>query len=134
MRAFFDTNILVYAQEAGPKGATARALIADGGVISVQVLNELTNVLHKKLRRSWAEIEQVLGDVDDLIDEALPLTFEVHAVGVVLARDHGLNIYDAMIVAAALEAGCDTLFSEDMHHQRAFGDLRIVNPFLEGAA
>ena len=134
MRAFFDTNILVYAQEAGPKGATARALMAKGGVISVQVLNELTNVLRKKHKRSWAEIEKVLGDVDDALDEAVPLTFEIHAVGVSIARDHGLSIYDAMIVAAALEAGCDTLFSEDMQHQRAFGALRIVNPFLEGAA
>ena len=133
MRAFFDTNILIYAQEAGPKGETARALMTEGGIVSVQVLNEFVNVLRKKHRRSWAQIEQALGDVDDALDEAVPLTFETHAVGVALARDHGLSIYDAMIVAAALEAGCDTLFSEDMQHQRTFGDMRIVNPFLERA-
>ncbi len=133
MRAFFDTNILIYAQEAGPKGETARALMTEGGIVSVQVLNEFVNVLRKKHRRSWAQIEQALGDVDDALDEAVPLTFEIHAVGVALARDHGLSIYDAMIVAAALEAGCDTLFSEDMQHQRTFGDMRIVNPFLERA-
>ncbi len=133
MRAFFDTNILVYAQEADRKGERARALMAKGGVISVQVLNELANVLRKKHRRSWTEIEQVLGDVDDALDEAVPVTFEIHAAAVVLAREHGLSIYDALIVAAALEAGCDTLFSEDMQHQRAFGGMRIVNPFLHDA-
>ena len=63
----------------------------------------------------------------------MPITFEIHAAAVVLAREHGLSIYDALIVAAALEAGCDTLFSEDMQHQRAFGAMRIVNPFLHDA-
>ena len=101
MRAFFDTNILVYAQEADRTGERARALMAKGGVISVQVLNELVNVLRKKHKRSWREIEKVLGDVDDALDEAVPLTCEIHAVGVSIARDHGLSIYDAMIVAAA---------------------------------
>ena len=70
MRAFFDTNILVYAQEADRKGERARTLMAKGGVISVQVLNELANVLRKKHRCSWTEIEKVLGDVDDALDEA----------------------------------------------------------------
>jgi len=128
---FFDTNILVYAQELGPKGERARALLAEGGVISVQVLNELANVLRKKYRRSWEQIEEVLGDVDDVLDEPSPVTFETHAAAVLLARDHGLGVYDALIVAAALEAGCDKLFSEDLQHQRRFGSLRIVNPFLE---
>src|SRR5437764_662000 len=47
-----------------------------------------------------------------------------------LARDHGLAFYDALIVAAALEAGCDTLFTEDMQHGRKFGSLTIINPFI----
>ncbi len=131
MIAFFDTNILVYAQETGPKGDRARELLDAGGVISVQVLNELVNVLRKKFRRSWPEIEKVLEDVDNALDKATPLTFETHAAAIFLARDHGLHLYDALIVAAALEAGCDTLFSEDLQHQRSFGDLRIVNPFSD---
>jgi predicted nucleic acid-binding protein len=72
--------------------------------------------------------------------QLLPRTHESERHGhlaarraVVLAREHGLSIYDALIVAAALEAGCDTLFSEDMQHQRAFGGMRIVNPFLHDA-
>ena len=51
-----------------------------------------------------------------------------------LAEDHQLSFHDALIVAAAIEAGCDTLFTEDMQHGRSFGGLSIVNPFLKGAA
>lgn len=131
MTAFFDTNVLVYAQESGPKADVARELLAGGGAISVQVLNELVSVLRRKFQLGWESIEAILADIDDAVDDALPLTFEIHAVAVSLARDHGLSIYDALIVAAALEAGCDTLFSEDLQHQRSFGPLRIVNPFLE---
>ena len=97
------------------------------------MLNEFTNVALKKRRRSWPEIEAALGVIRARFPKVILLTVEIHASAVVLAREHGLSIYDALIVAAALEAGCDTLFSEDMQHQRAFGDLRIVNHFLEDA-
>lgn len=129
MSAFLDTNILVYAQEVGPKAETAQSLIAEGGVISVQVLNELTNVLRRRLRRDWREIEEVLDDVSDALDPAVPLTVETHSGAVALARDYGLSFYDAVIVASAVEAGCDTIYSEDMQHGQVFGPLKIVNPF-----
>jgi predicted nucleic acid-binding protein len=131
--AFFDTNILVYAQQAGSKGERANALLAQGGLISVQVLNELTNVLRKKLRRDWPDVEAVLNDVRDAFDEALPITSATHSAALALARDHSLSFYDALIVASALEAGCDTLFSEDLQEGRSFGGLSIRNPFAEGA-
>lgn len=133
MSAFFDTNILVYAQQAGPKGERANDLASMGGAISVQVLNELANVLRKKLLRDWADVEAVLADVRCIFDEVLPVTVETHAAAVALARDHGLSFYDALIVASALEAGCDTLFSEDLQEGRAFGGLTIRNPFRDGA-
>ena len=53
-----------------------------------------------------------------------------HANAVALARDHSVAFYDALIVAAAIEAGCETLYSEDFQHGRRFGDCTIVNPFL----
>ena len=133
MSRFFDTNILVYAFLDATKRERALEVLSEGGLISIQVLNEFANVALKKRKRSWPEIETALGVIRARFPKVILLTVEIHAVGVGLARDHGLNIYDAMIVAAALEAGCDTLFSEDMQHQRAFGDLRIVNPFLEDA-
>jgi predicted nucleic acid-binding protein len=127
--AFLDTNILVYAQQSGAKATMSRDLIGQGGTISVQVLNELTNVLRKKDNRSWRDIELVLDDVDNALEPALPLTAATTRAALALARDHGFAFYDALIVAAAIEAGCDVLYSEDLQHGRKFGALTIVNPF-----
>jgi predicted nucleic acid-binding protein len=129
LSAFFDTNIIIYAQQTGRKAQIAQALMAGGGVISVQVLNETANVLLRKFGRNWAEVEQVLADIDDVLGPALPLTGQTHRAAISLARDHGLSIYDALIIAAALEAECDQLFSEDLQHGRRFGALVVHNPF-----
>jgi predicted nucleic acid-binding protein len=130
VKPFFDTNILVYAQQSGARGARARELVAEGGVASVQVLDELANVLRKKLKLDWPEVFDVLADVRDALDPPLPLTAETHEAGLALARDHDVAFYDALIVAAARDAGCATLYSEDLQHGRRFGDLTVVNPFL----
>ena len=90
MKAFFDTNILVYAQEAGRRGDTARGLVADGGIISVQILNELANVLSWKLKRDWREVEAVLEDVRGALDDPLPLTVALHLSALEFARDHSV--------------------------------------------
>jgi predicted nucleic acid-binding protein len=129
VRAFLDTNILVYAQQTGPKATTAQDVIAEGGMISAQVLNELVTVLRSKQKRNWDDIALVLDDIENAIDPALPLTPTMTRAALALARDHSLHFYDALIVVAGIEAGCDTLFSEDMQHGRSFGGLTIVNPF-----
>ena len=67
------------------------------------------------------------------LDDVLPVTLNTHTGAVSLAREHGLPFFDVLIVAAAIEAGCDTLFSEDMQHGRSIGGLAIVNPFLDRA-
>jgi len=126
---FFDTNILVYAQQNGAKADKARALLAAGGVLSVQVLNEFAAVARRKLAKEWDEIGEAIEDALALVDPPLPLTVTLHATARAIARDHGLGFYDALIMAAALDAGCDTLFSEDLQHGGAFGTLRVVNPF-----
>lgn len=130
MSAFLDTNILVYAQQTGLKATISQDLIARGGTISVQVLNELTNVLRKKDNRSWRDIELVLDDVDNALEPAVPLTAATSRAALTLARDHGFSFYDALIIASAIEAGCDVLYSEDLQHGRSIGGLAIVNPFL----
>jgi predicted nucleic acid-binding protein len=131
--AFFDTNILVYAQQVDGKADRARALFAAGGKLSVQVLNEFTAVSRRKQNRDWREIAEAISDVLVLVDPPLALTLDLHAAARALAEDHRLSFYDALIVAAALEAGCDILYSEDMQHGRTIGGLSIVNPFREGA-
>jgi predicted nucleic acid-binding protein len=131
LSAFFDTNILVYAQQTGGKADRARALFADGGKLSVQVLNEFTAVSRRKQQRDWREIAEAVSDVLTMVDPPLALTLELNAAARVLAEDHRQSFYDALIIASAIEAGCDILYSEDMQHGRTIGGLAIVNPFLE---
>jgi predicted nucleic acid-binding protein len=131
MSTFFDTNILVYAQQTGQKADRARALLAGGGKLSVQVLNEFASVSRRKQGKEWREIGQAISDVLALVDLPLALTLDLHAAARALAEDHRLSFYDALIVVSAIEAGCNVLYSEDMQHGRAFGGLAVTNPFLE---
>jgi predicted nucleic acid-binding protein len=131
--AFFDTNILVYAQQTGGKADRARMLFSGGGKLSVQVLNEFAAVSRRKQRRDWSAIAEAIDDVLTVVDPPLALTHDMHTAARELAEEHGISFYDALIVAAAVEAGCDTLFSEDIQHGRSIGGLAIVNPFLESA-
>lgn len=128
--SFFDTNVLVHiASGDAAKADRAEEIIGDGGVISVQVLNELTNVAHRKMRMTWPDTRSFLSALRSLLT-IQPITVETHETGLALAERYTLSTYDAMIVASALHAGCDTLWSEDMQHGMTFGErLRIVNPF-----
>lgn len=127
---FFDTNVLLYlASDDAAKADRAEALIAEGGTISVQVLNEIANVARRKMAMPWAETRAFLAAVRGLL-AVEPVTVEVHETGLALAERHNLSLYDATIAAAALHAGCDTLFSEDMQHGMTLdGRLRVVDPF-----
>ncbi|HTJ58713.1 MAG TPA: PIN domain-containing protein [Devosiaceae bacterium] len=127
---FFDTNVLIYlVSNDAPKADRAEALLSAGGTISVQVLNEFANVARRKMAMEWAEIRDFLATLRALLSvEAV--TLDMHGRGLALAERHGLSIYDAMIVAAALETDCERLFSEDMHAGMVVdGRLTIVNPF-----
>jgi predicted nucleic acid-binding protein len=126
---FFDTNILVYAFLDIAKREQALNLIASGGIISAQVLNEFTNVARRKRQREWPDIETAISVIRLRFPDIAPLTADTHAAALDLARDHGFAFYDALIVAAAIEAGCDILYSEDLQHGRAIGGLIMRNPF-----
>jgi len=109
----------------------AEALILAGGLISVQVLNELANVAHRKLRLSWDEIDEALAAIRILCPSPLALTADVHDAGRRIAAKYGYGLYDALIAAAALEGGCDTLYSEDLQSGQVLeGRVTIRNPFL----
>jgi predicted nucleic acid-binding protein len=127
---FFDTNVLVYIASTDPiKADQAEAAIGRGGAISVQVLGELANVARRKMQMSWADTHSFLGMMRGLLT-VYPVTLEIHEKGLALAERYGFSIYDAMIAASAVQAGCDILWSEDMQHGLALGEgLRIVNPF-----
>lgn len=127
---FVDTNVLVYAALSDEKrSATALSLMAAGGVISVQVLNEFTDVMRRKLKMSWQETRAGLALAKTILT-VMPLTVEVQAHAVDLASRHNFRIFDATILASALAADCDALYSEDMHHGLVVENrLTIVNPF-----
>ena len=127
---FFDTNVLVYLASRDPvKADRVEEIVERGGTVSVQVLNELSNVARRKMRLSWSETRNFLSKIRYLL-EVQSITIEVHDIGLGLAERHGLSVYDAMIVASALESGCHTLWSEDMHDGLMINRrLRIANPF-----
>ncbi len=129
MTAFFDTNVLVYAQGPGVKGEAARGALMDGGTISVQVLNEFANVLRRKFRLEWNIVAAAVADVRELFDSIRPLDIETHEAAVALAEAHGFSFYDSLIIASALRAGCETLLTEDLQAGRRIDGLVIVNPF-----
>jgi predicted nucleic acid-binding protein len=130
-KAFFDTNVLVYSiLEEDARKLLARELLAAGGVISVQVLNEFVSVVRRKLRMPWHDARTALQWFRVLCRDPVPITVSAHEEGVRIAEQYGYGIYDSLIVASALEANCDVLYSEDLQDgQRIEGRLTVRNPF-----
>ncbi|HAH11755.1 MAG TPA: VapC toxin family PIN domain ribonuclease [Alphaproteobacteria bacterium] len=128
---FFDTNILIYALS-GDDYRSDRAVesLSEGGIISAQVLSEFTNTVLKKMKRNWRDVEQALKRLELVVIDVVPLTRQTHASAVALARMHMLEWFDALILAAALDAGCERLITEDFQSGRKFGKLKIENPFV----
>ena len=127
---FLDTNVLLYLLSSdAAKADRAEALLAAGATIGVQVLNEFASVASRKLKMPWPEIAEVLGLIRSRC-AVRDLSVAVHDAALALAARHRFAWYDALIVAAALDAGCTLLFSEDMHHgMKVSGKLTIRNPF-----
>lgn len=129
-KSFFDTNVLLYLLSGdAAKADRAEAVLARGGTIGVQVLDEFASVASRKLGLSYAEIREVLESVR-AVCAVVPITLETHDLGLQIAERYGFALYDAPIVAAALLAGCATLYSEDLQDgQTIDGRLVVRNPF-----
>ena len=130
-RPFFDTHVLLYLlSEDNRKADRAEAIIATGGTISVQVLNEFASVASRKLKMSYAEIRDALGTVR-AVCQTQAVTVDTHERGLEIAERFGFSLYDSMIVSSALQSGCTILYSEDMQHgQEIDAQLMVINPFL----
>ena len=130
-KPFFDTNVLLYLLSGDTaKADRAEALLAQGGILSVQVLNEFAAVASRKLGLSYPEIREVLAPIRTICTVE-PVTLETHERGLQIAERYGFRLYDAMIIAAALLAGCQTLYSEDLQDGQSFDKrLTICNPFV----
>jgi len=130
LASFFDSNIPIYAaagQE--PKASIAEALMMQGGYVSVQVLNEVATVAQRKLKLPLHRVIDLLNRVRALAT-VVPLTVETHELALWVSDRHRFAFYDCCIVAAALLADCDTLWSEDLHDGLVIeGRLTIRNPF-----
>ncbi len=130
-RAFLDTNVLLYLlSDDAAKAGKAEALVLEGGVISVQVLNEFANVARRKFAASWDVVRETL----DILKDALavePLTLETHEVAPALAERYRFSIYDSLILAAGLQAGCGLVYSEDLQDGQSVGDLKVRDPFSD---
>lgn len=129
-KTFFDTNVLLYLLSADTaKANRAETLLAQGGVISVQVLNEFSAVAIGRLKMPWGEVDECLDTVR-AICRVVQLDAATYDQGRQLAKRYGFSVYDAMIVASALLADCEVLYSEDRHDGLQVLDrLTIRNPF-----
>ena len=129
---FIDTNVLLYLLSGDvAKADRAEAELASGGIISVQVLNEFASVASRKLKMSIAEIRGFI-DVIRAVCTVVDVSTATHDRGLDVAEKYKLSIYDAMIIAAALLAGCKIVLSEDVQHNQKFEKLLSVrNPFYK---
>jgi predicted nucleic acid-binding protein len=128
--AFFDTNVLLYLLSGdASKADQAEALFVAGGVISIQVLNEFASVASRNLGMSWTEIREVLETIR-AICRVEPISLETHDLGLALSERYGFSVYDSMILASALLAGCQIMFTEDLQDGQNVDDrLTVRNPF-----
>lgn len=132
---FFDTNVLVYAHTTGDyRSDIARALLLDGGVVGVQALNEFASVARAKLGFDWNQIQSAIAKILILCPNPRPLSVDIHLRALEVSGRYGFSIWDGLILAAAIDARCSVLLSEDMQHGQVVEGVRIENPFLRPIA
>jgi predicted nucleic acid-binding protein len=128
--AFLDSNVLIYAFTDDARAVRAQQLLGRSPIISVQCLNEFTHVARRKLGMSWPQLRGAISDLRALCRPVLGLNEQSFSEALRIAERHGLSIFDSSIIASALHAGCETLWSEDMQHGMMIDRrLRIANPF-----
>jgi len=126
---FIDSNVILYLLSGDvAKADRAEAVLDKGGIISVQVLNEVASVCQRKLKMSWEEIDAVLLAVKAACD-VVPLTLESHEKAVQIAKRYQLSFYDSHICASAILYGAKIVLSEDMQDGIKIDSIAVKNPF-----
>ena len=129
--AFFDTSVLIYiVTDNDWRSGIAAEVLGRGGVVSAQVLSEFVSVSRRKMRQDWDKIEQDLLDIRRLCGPVQSITVETHEEALRIAQRYGYQSYDSLMIASAIEAGCTTLYAEDMQDGQKIGTLTIRNPFV----
>jgi len=128
--AFFDTSVLIYlVSDDDWLSGIAAEVLQRGGRVSAQVLSEFVAVSRRKMRQEWSKIHQDLLDIRRLCGPVQAITLGTHEEALRIAQRYGYHIYDSLMIASAIEAGCTTLYAEDMQDGQAIGALTIRNPF-----
>ena len=126
---FIDSNVILYLLSGdSAKADCAEAILDKGGIISVQVLNEVTSVCLRILKMTWEEIDAVLLAVKAACN-IVPLTLESHEKAVQISRRYPLSFYDANICSAAILSGAKVVLSEDMQDGMKIDAIVVKNPF-----
>jgi len=129
---FLDSNIVIYAyfKQEERKQRIAKQLISESSVISTQVLQEMSNTLRRKMKVDFQTIKLLLEECITNSEVFTNTTATVFSACDVAAR-YGFSFYDSLIIAAAMDSGCTTLYSEDLQHSQTIdGKLIIKNPFI----
>lgn len=128
--AFADTNIVVYAYGVAPAKATkAKTILNAAPVISTQVINEFHNVARRKLGLDMATRHRVAADLLQSC-RVIAVDQAIVAAAMRIEARYQVSYWDALIIAAALASGCDTLYSEDLQDGQIFEErLTVKNPF-----
>ena len=128
-KPFIDSNVVLYLFSSDTvKADRAESLLQSGGLISVQVLNEVASVCLRKLKMTWEDVDAVFETLKSTC-EVLPVTLASHEKAVGLAKRFQISLYDANIAATAILCGADTLFSEDLQNGMSMESVTVVNPF-----
>jgi predicted nucleic acid-binding protein len=129
-KPFIDTNVILYAfRQDDLRNQVAERLLAAGGTISIQILNEFVAVARRKVGKDWKEVRRALDILRIFCPDPVPLTIEIHERAVQIAERYGYFIYDSLVIAAALHAKASVLYSEDMRDRQVIDGLTIRNPF-----
>jgi predicted nucleic acid-binding protein len=131
-RVFLDTNVVVYNHtltEPNKFEKAAELLLRVDGVVSTQVLSEVSNVLSKKFHFSWMDIRRVVDEINSFLDIII-VTPAIIDSSIILSDRYHYGYYDSLILASAIESECDVLYSEDFQHNQLIEGVRIINPFL----
>jgi predicted nucleic acid-binding protein len=127
---FIDTNVLLYAVGSGDgRVETSQAIVARGGIMSVQVANEFIDVSRRRLRWSWDQVAAALDALRAALGTPVPLTDETHRLALDISRRYGLGIYDSLILSAAKHAGCRLVYTEHLQDGQVIEGMLVRNPF-----
>jgi len=129
-KVFIDTNVIIYSLgENSTKAQIAVPLFLDRPCISTQVLSETVNVTTKRLGLATSDVRQLIKTLHEVCHVEL-ITMSTIEVALNIQDRYKFSWYDSLIISSALDAGCNTLYSEDMQNgQLIEGRLKIINPF-----